>query len=302
MSTRKPSSTAPSASASNRPNRCRHVSRNGRPCRYLAAAPTDYCKNHVPKDKTKDTLELLHKVMAKNAENLETPEGVSNVLYTIFFATLDGDISERRAGVLTYLAQTILNTQRAVTEHDKRKRQQATETAQRNLSTCIYLPHRPAPAAPPKPAAIAQPATPAPPTPQVTSEPKAATPPAAEPAKPPAPVEPPTVAPQSSPAPVAQSSSAESPKSPDPSPEPAKPPRKKSAPLPKPDLNHFFPQDPTLSPNLQNPRTLAPNPPPIAALNLRNTRFNRANGIRSGPAKRAHPLAQDPDWKLLHGR
>lgn len=46
------------------------------------------------------------------AQNFDTPEGVSNVLYTIFFWAASGYISERKAAVLTYVAQTMLNSQR----------------------------------------------------------------------------------------------------------------------------------------------------------------------------------------------
>jgi hypothetical protein len=89
--------------------RCPHVSRNGRRCRYLGASPTEpHCKYHLPENST----EVFYNLLEKMAQNFDTPEGVSNVLYTIFFWAANGYISERKAGVLTYVAQTILNSQR----------------------------------------------------------------------------------------------------------------------------------------------------------------------------------------------
>ncbi len=99
--------------------RCPHVSRNGRPCRYLAASLTEpYCKYHLPDNSTEVFKDLLEKM----AQNFDTPEGVGNVLYTIFFWAATGYISERKAAMLTYVAQTIL-TRLAKTFYSSWKRQ-----------------------------------------------------------------------------------------------------------------------------------------------------------------------------------
>src|ERR1700739_724210 len=103
------SSPAASLPETPRPG-CHHVSRNGRPCRYLAVpAKQPFCRDHLPTG----CPEQLSDVLSEMAENFNSPEGVTNVLYTIFFALVDGYISERKAGILTYIAQTTLNSHRA---------------------------------------------------------------------------------------------------------------------------------------------------------------------------------------------
>ncbi|HKN24447.1 MAG TPA: hypothetical protein VJX72_06335 [Candidatus Acidoferrum sp.] len=112
--------------------RCPHVSRNGRPCRYLAASLTEpHCKYHLPENSTEVFRELLEKM----AQNFDTPEGVSNVLYTIFFWAATGYISERKAATLTYVAQTLLNSQRV----DLQLQKLLAESEERGLP--IYNPY-----------------------------------------------------------------------------------------------------------------------------------------------------------------
>jgi len=64
--------------------RCQHVSRNGKPCRYLGVSPeTPFCRNHQPPlppgspDELADTLKQM-------AGNFDTPEGVNQVMYVLF--------------------------------------------------------------------------------------------------------------------------------------------------------------------------------------------------------------------------
>jgi len=104
-----PSTTEPSSPFAPRP-RCQHLSRNHRPCRYLAVSTTQpFCKHHLPEGSPEHFSHLLH----TRADNFDTPGAVTNTLHSIFFALADNQISERRAGVLTYILQTILNSQRA---------------------------------------------------------------------------------------------------------------------------------------------------------------------------------------------
>jgi hypothetical protein len=52
-------------------------------------------------------------------------------------------------------------------------------------------------------------------------------------------------------------------------------------PPPKPpDLNHFYPRDPTLAPGLQDPNRMAGPLPDQAELDRRNRRFDRVHGFR----------------------
>ena len=106
-------STANAASSSSRP-RCRHVSRNGRPCRYLGLSPENhFCRDHVPPPPP-GLPESLAKTLEEMGGKFETPEEVNRVLHVLFFALAKGTVSERRAGILTYIAQTILHSHRAV--------------------------------------------------------------------------------------------------------------------------------------------------------------------------------------------
>jgi hypothetical protein len=102
-----------SLAPSSRP-RCRHISRNGRPCRYLAAsAGKDFCKEHLPPAEPGSPEELT-KALKKTAGRFDTPETVKDVLFLVFCALAEGRITERRAGILCYLAQTVLHSHRAI--------------------------------------------------------------------------------------------------------------------------------------------------------------------------------------------
>jgi len=103
-------STANAASSPPSRPRCQHVSRNGRPCRYLGLSPENpFCRNHVPPGLPEDLAKTLEEMGGK----FETPEEVTGVLRELFFALAKGTITERRAGILTYIAQTILHSHRA---------------------------------------------------------------------------------------------------------------------------------------------------------------------------------------------
>lgn len=99
--------------------RCSYVSRTGKPCRYLAVSvEKGFCKNHLPPPPPGSPEELAH-TLEKMAGNFDTPEGVNHVMYVLFFALVQGKISERKAGILTYMAQTILHSHRAIAMKQK---------------------------------------------------------------------------------------------------------------------------------------------------------------------------------------
>jgi outer membrane biosynthesis protein TonB len=266
MTARKPSHPP------SKPPRCIYISRNGRQCRYVVhSLGTEYCWVHG----NHPDLHALHKLIEKSADNFRTPEDITNVLYTLFFATLHGTISERRAGVLAYLAQTILNTQRASIEYEKVKTQKALEES----GNVLYRPPEP----------------PEPPIEEVEevkelSVQKESEPEKTEPEKPEIDAQTTT--------PAADCASTNEPAK---SAAPPKAAEKKIAPQPKPDLNHFYPRDPTLPASVQNPDTHGLPPPTTEELARRHATFNRAHGLRPHTKKLAYPRDHDPDWKIING-
>jgi len=75
----------------------------------------------------------------------------------------------------------------------------------------------------------------------------------------------------------------------------------KSPPPRPPDLNHFFPVDPTLPANLQDPNRVPALPPSPEQIARRNRQFDRAHGFgRRG--KQSYPARESPHCKILNGR
>jgi len=315
--TASPSSGTPNL-ISRRP-RCQHVSRNGRPCRYRAvSAKEPFCKHHLPEGSTEQFSELLEKM----AENFDTPEGVTNVLHSIFFWCAYGYISERKAGVLTYVAQTILNSQRT----DIQLQRTLALAAREGLP--IFNPYTAKPFPEDQPHSSRESSA----RPDNQQDPRSSpcrggfTPPdpvaeagpSLHPEKPGAttncpasslPQTPPALsledsakggssladslqgvgasAPTTTPLPSPSfSSRALQPAQNDSSPSPKSPPPK----TPVLDLNHFFPRDPSLPRHLQDQSN---EPPPLSA-RLFNSR------VRSVNVRRPHP--NDDDWTIINAR
>jgi len=264
-----PASSTSSKVASAPPTRprCKHVSRNGRACRYRAWSTLQpFCKYHLPSDSPEAFYATLHRM----AQNFDKPDGVTNVLFTIFFALVEDRISARKAGLLTYISQTILHSQRATTFFRKWEREEeADERWNRPYSNDSPSAEASAPQLPAN--------SPEAPAPAGTSS--------REPA--------PSLDSQSAAAPLADPPVAPA----DPKPKPKKP-----APSPVVDLNHFYPRDATLPKSLQNPNSLAPPPPSREELDRRRVRFDRIHGIRSSPVTRSYPHEEDPDWKIINGK
>ena len=324
-----PAPSTPSASSTSAPppsrSRCPHVSRNGRPCRYLAvSAKQPFCKNHLPPGSPEE----LSRTLECMAENFNTPEGVTHVLYTIFFALVDGHISERKAGILTYITQTILHSHRLSAYLDKVKEElekDADDDIPRNYYGQPIIPYQPptkntansesnsseaqlakleesagapsfagcakggsslavsvagagAPGSPSEPGSSPSLGTPA----AVSADVHLQGVGASDPAK-------------SLSSPVSQTPGVATGE--------GKSRGEKPAPkTPVLDLNHFYPRDPTLPRNVQDPNRLAPPLPAQEELDRHTARFNRAHGFRSSPAARNCPQEQDADWKIINGK
>jgi len=111
------------------PHRCKHTSRTGRPCRYFASPDSRFCKHHS-RDERPDTNDDLAAELAEAAGDFSSPGNVQRVMAKIFHALVQRRISTREAGVLCYIAQTILHTHRAVLQNERYKAQTEVKTAE----------------------------------------------------------------------------------------------------------------------------------------------------------------------------
>lgn len=255
--------------------RCQHVSRTGRPCRNLGlSAKQPFCKSHVPPGSQEDlTFTLL-----EAAQNFNTPEGVNSALYTIFFALVEGYLTERKAGILTYVAQTILNSHRATAQLQR----MAAEAEAKRL-----------PMWPTYPSSSQSWSSEDDPSAETTGSSGSANPPS-----PPVPDASSTEAVSSSPAQPAAAASVQPPAN-----SGGTKPSLTTAPPPPPvDLNHFFPRDPSLPRSLQDPDRLPPPPPAREDLERRNARYHPPSGCARHPGARSFPHENEDDWKIINGR
>ena len=249
--------------------RCQHISRNGRPCRYLGLSPENpFCKDHVPPPPPGTPEELAY-ALQRAAADFSSPQDVKNVMAKVFCAMLERRVSPKEAGVLCYIAQTILHCQRLSAYFDKVNKQLANDEDDgipRNFFGDPIIPYRPGPDNTLNSDSASTPAS-QPATPEESAPPV----PAASPAQP-------------APANSALSSSTSSP--------PPKPP----------NLNHFYPRDPALPPGSQDPNPLSSPTPSLEELERRNARPDPAQGSRSSSVKRSYPQHQDAEWKIINGR
>jgi hypothetical protein len=165
MSTNQTPDLAPDTKPSKVRVRCRYVSRTGRLCRYLAHDDHEgFCKLHRARDFTQD----LQTILFETAGKFKTPECVLNALHTIFHATFDGHITERRGAVLTYMCNSILNAQRACGDNARTSQKRDMEAAKARVYQYLAGPDSPMrrPTAPPA----------AKPSPSTAAAPSAATP------------------------------------------------------------------------------------------------------------------------------
>ncbi len=264
--TDKPTANAAASLHPPRP-RCQHISRNGRPCRYLGLSPDNpFCKDHVPPPPPGTPEELAY-ALQRAAADFSSPQDVKNVMAKVFCVMLERRLSPKEAGVLCYIAQTILHCQRLSAYFDKVNRQLMNEEDDgRNFfGDSIFL-NRPRPDNP------------------VNTD--GASTPTAQPTKPEESAPPAPAASQTQPAPANSAL-----------------PSSTSSPPPKPpDLNHFYPRDPALPLGSQDPNHFSPPTPSLEELERRNARLDTALGSRSSSVKRSYPQHQDAEWKIINGR
>ena len=223
--TRTTSSTQQSHSS-----RCTFTSASGGRCRMFASSGSPYCPHHA-KSKLLVTSALATELI-QAAGSLASPEEVNHVLAKIFLALADDRLTTRKASVLSYIGQMLLRSHREIAFHKKLAEEAAAreaeeEDAYAGSSWNIPRPIRD-PVEPPQPA-VADSAPPAQNASAPVSSPTASTPASAN-------------------EPGSATASAQEPPLTSPQAEPSKPFP------PFPDLNHFFPRDPTLRPGLQEPR------------------------------------------------
>lgn len=85
---------------------CSYKTSTGKPCRYLALPGKVFCKSHVRR--LLPDPDALAEELISVGENLDSPWKIGDVMAKVFHATLRRRISPREAGVLCYIAQTIL--------------------------------------------------------------------------------------------------------------------------------------------------------------------------------------------------
>jgi hypothetical protein len=291
-----------------RAKRCEHLSATGRRCRLMVVSATSgLCATHERK-KRADVTKLADD-LEKYADSFHTPQGVSDVMFVLFFALVEGRITERRAGILTYMLQTILHAQRAIErkEEDEKLRPIVRPIINdlpgpmrgEDMASCRRriaeeddltwnLPYDDEPEKPAGPNLATEAAestekkTDAVQEKTTAVENSAAT----------------DVAKYSSPSSpfgsVSSVSSVVKQSSSSPKAKPTQPSRSV-------DLNHFFPVDPALPAHVQDANRVSVPPPSEAEVERRNRQFDRTQGIaRRG--RQSYPTRESPDWKILNGR
>jgi len=101
--------------------RCLYYFPSGRRCRQAVSSEhPNFCATHARKTSAPDSPpdapldEALSAEIAQLAGDFSSPAQVNLVMGKIFDGLLHGRISAKEAGVLCYIAQTILNSQRTV--------------------------------------------------------------------------------------------------------------------------------------------------------------------------------------------
>lgn len=92
--------------------RCSHKARSGKPCRYFALPGSRFCKNHAPRERLE--VEALAADLMESAGDFSSPDNVRSVMAKVFGAMLRRQLTSKQAGVLCFIAQTILHSQRAM--------------------------------------------------------------------------------------------------------------------------------------------------------------------------------------------
>jgi len=104
------------AKAARAAERCQYHTPTGRQCACLIQDPqSKFCPRHSesPSVDTRNFARLL----AENAENFQSPEGINHSLAHLFRLLAGGHISTRRATGLAYIASLVLRTLPAMNNH-----------------------------------------------------------------------------------------------------------------------------------------------------------------------------------------
>ncbi len=218
-------------------SRCTYLSSAGRRCRMPASPNSPYCRSHAKNNII--VASTLAAELSQAAGTLGTPEDVNRVLAKIFLALAEDRLSTRKAAVLGYIGQMLLRSHREIAFHKKLADEEANREADREAeeeriheinSWTIPRPIRDAdPIAPPQQTVAETETPPQAAATQALTSPSPSTPPSAN-------------------EPNFATALAKTPPFTSPCGEPSQP----YPPLP--DLNHFYPRDPTLRPGLQQPR------------------------------------------------
>jgi len=193
----------------------------------MASSPgSPYCHSHAKN--TVIVASSLASELSRAAGTLAAPEDVNRVLAKIFLALAEDRLSTRKAAVLGYIGQMLLRSHREIAFHKKLANDEAAET-ERHEHIVIDIPgmtpdiETPA-VTPPQPEAVsaAPPESSVSETPLPTPKPNSTTKPATDPS-------------------------------------PFNPSDEPSQPIPPlPDLNHFYPNVPSLQPTFQRPTASPP--------------------------------------------
>ena len=298
------------AKACREKNRCKYLSETGRRCRLMAvSAGSGFCAAHERK-KQADVTKLVTD-LEEFADSFHTPEGISDVMFLLFFALLEGRITERKAGILTYMLQTALHAQRAI-ERKKKLEVGKVDPLFRPLSWNLPPSSEDDDSEPPREevpkcsadlpvgSAVSQATNGGAEVKIEEAEEKEAGIKASATEKNSDATEAASKAPASEggryknpPQPAVNGGSSSSTSSTS---------FTSSASSSRPaDLNHFFPVDPTLPARVQDPNRVPPPPASPEEIARRNQQFDRRHGFtRRG--KQSFPSREAPDWKILNGR
>ncbi len=239
--------------------RCEHLSPSGRRCTQpVCPSSPHFCFTHIPAAPPPDQAFLLE--LSQAAADLSSPEDVNRVLAKIFRALIEDRLSIKKAGTLSYIAQMILRTQREIAFHKKIQQQEAAKQVEdvpyftrdipRPIRGNVYpedIERKERELAQLKKEVAEQAANSAALEHAPASD---ATLPVADLAQPESP--------------DTTTSAAPPPSSTNPRPEKSAPLKSKPKTPPPPDLNHFYPWDPTLPPGRQDATKNVPPPDPPA--------------------------------------
>jgi hypothetical protein len=131
----------PSSNPPRRPRRprCHYVSANGIRCRYSAISETaQLCKRHLaPNPNDPVTMDSIWQDLAEKGGSLDTAQNVKDSLSILFYCLVEGKITERRAGILCYILQSVLHAQRLMSKRENPYMRNGQYDLHRILPACM---------------------------------------------------------------------------------------------------------------------------------------------------------------------